>query len=186
MTHRMPRRLSRFARDQRGTITVESVIYLPLLIWIVIMTFVFFDVFRNENTNAKAAYAVADVLSRQVTPVNAAYLDGLGQVYARLARARHPTSLRVSSVDFDFNADAYRLRWSYATDGADALTADVLQQMTGRLPTLSPGETIILVETMLDYEPLLDFGFGARNLHHVIPTRPRFVPRLLFNGAGVS
>lgn len=176
------RPLARFARDTQGTITIESVIFLPILLWIVMMTFVFFDVFRNENTNAKAAYAVADILSRQVTPVDADYLDGLGDVYAALARARHPTSLRVSSIDFDSGNDEYRLRWSYATDGADPLTALALEAMRSRLPTLSVGETMILVETVLDYEPLLNIGLSARTLRHVIPTRPRFAPQLLFAG----
>lgn len=182
----LPAPFHRFARDAKGSVTVESVFFLPILIWVVLLTFVLYDVFRNENTNAKAAYAVADVLSRQVQPVDAAYLDGLGQVYARLARARHPTFLRTSSVDFDVDANAYRLRWSYGTNGAEPLTAERLQQIAHRLPVLSPGETVILVETMLDYEPPLDFGIGQRRLSHIIPTRPRFAPRLLFNDAGVG
>jgi len=183
---RLPAPLLRFGRDQNGSITIESVIFLPILIWVVLMTFVFFDIFRTENTNAKAAYAVADVLSRQILPVNAAYLDGLGEVYARLARARHPTFLRTSSVDFDFATNAYRLRWSYGTDGAEPLTQEKLNLIAHRLPELSVGETVILVETVLDYEPVLDMGVGARTLGHIIPTRPRFAPRLLFNDGGMG
>ena len=173
------RRCRRFVRDCRGSLAFETVIVLPMLLTAFLMTVVFYDVFRTENTNAKAAYAVADTLSRRVTPVTPAHLEGLHDLYIALSRARHPTQMRVTSIEWDAPAEVYRVQWSYGTRSTEALTDADLQDMRDRLPMMMTGDTYVLVETRLDYTPPLDIGIGQRRLQHLIPTRPRFAPRLL-------
>lgn len=178
---RAARRLRAFAGDSRGTIAVEALIVLPLLFFVLILSVVYYDAYRTMNTNAKAAYVVADLISRQTAPVTPAYLDGLGQVYATLAGPRHPTWLRISSIDRDPQTEALRIRWSHATGGMDALSAERLADITHRVPPLTTGETVLLVETLMDYTAPTTVG-PVRTLVHVIPTRPRFVPRVVFDG----
>jgi Flp pilus assembly protein TadG len=181
----MARRMQRWNRDQRGALSFEAVLIFPILVWLFVATFVFFDLFRTANTNAKAAYAIADLLSRQNMPVTQDYLEGLAEVYAVLAQSRQPSSLRVSSIDWDTVNETYRIRWSRGTQGGQALGADQLQDLVeaGRLPELAIGETIILVETSMTYTPAVNIGIPAQRFGHVIPTRPRFVPRLVLDEA---
>jgi hypothetical protein len=178
---RLRLRLRRLQRDQRGALSFEAVLILPILVWLFVATFVFFDLFRTANTNAKAAYAIADLLSRQNVPVTQDYLDGLADVYSVLVRSHQPSTLRVSSIDWDTVARTYRIQWSRGTHGGEALDADRLADLVaaGRLPELAVGETIILVETSLSYTPVVRMGIPAQRFTHVIPTRPRFVPRLV-------
>lgn len=193
-TPTLPRRLARhgmaalrgFAADCRGSISVESALLLPMLLWAYVASFVFFDVFRTENTNAKAAYAVADTLSRRVEPVSRGYIDGLHDLYDALTNTRHPTRMRVSSLHWDIEAERYRLRWSHASRQGLALTEEALNAMAARLPMLAQGETLILVEMGMSYSPPLRIGIGPRELDHLIPMRPRFAPRLCLESCGVG
>ncbi len=183
----LARRLRRLPRDQRGALSFEAVLILPVLIIFFVATFVFFDLFRTANTNAKAAYAIADLLSRQNAPVSEDYLDGLADVYSVLARSHQPSTLRVSSIDWNPVTEDYRIRWSRGTHGGEPLSEERLTALVdaGRLPFLTVGETIILVETSLTYTPVVKMGIPVQRFIHVIPTRPRFVPRLVLQG-GIS
>lgn len=174
--------LRRFRDDSSGAIAFEALIVLPLLFFVLILSVVYYDAFRTMNTNAKAAYVVSDLISRQTAPVTPDYLDGLGQVYASLSGGRHPTWLRVSSIDRDPKTEALRIRWTHATGDMDPLTDARLNDLKHRVPKLSTGETVVLVETLMDYIAPTTVG-PSRTLSHVIPTRPRFVPRIVFHGA---
>ncbi len=177
---RLPRYIHGFVRSETATVTVEAVIVLPLVIWVYIAGVVFFDAFRTQNTNAKATYVVADLLSRQVDPVNAAMLDGLNDVYSRLARSRHPTAIRVSTLDWDMDQDDYRIRWSYGTSDWADLTPSELETIRGSVPNIASGESLIMVETEMDYVPMQNIGIAAQTLDHRAFVRPRFAPNLTF------
>lgn len=176
--------LSGFMRDGRGSISVEAVLVLPIVIWAYVAGFVFYDAFRTENTNTKAAYVVADMLSRQMETITPAYLDGLGEVYEYLAQSRHPTRLRVTHVGWDTDAARYRIRWSYGTGSAEPLTDAGLDAISDRLPDLVDGETLIVVQTVLDYTPPVAIGLQPRRMENFIPTRPRYAANLGFSGTG--
>ena len=59
----MSRSLRRFWKDEGASVALEAVIVTPILAWVFVASFVFFDAFRVYNTSIKATYAVADVLS---------------------------------------------------------------------------------------------------------------------------
>lgn len=173
-----------FAGDRRGSISVEALLILPIVLWAYIAGFVFYDAFRAQNTNVKAAYVVADLMARATDPVDADYLEGLGDLYAMLSQARSPTAMRVASIDWDITNERYRLRWSYGTGELPAFTtADLDQRLANRITDLSAGETALIVETVLDYRPMLNVGVPARQMVNFIQMRPRFVPQILFEGA---
>ncbi len=174
--------LDRFRRDSRGTITTEAVIVLPMLLFVLIMTVVFSDMFRARATSQKAAYTIADTLSRQTDPVAGAYIDGLNELYAYLSRARQQTALRVTSVAWDPAEEEYMVIWSHpAGDGPPLTQAELISHHKQRLPTMPAGETIILVEANMNYTPMLTGYFPPLDLNTAIVTRPRFTPQLRFD-----
>lgn len=179
-----PRALSaavrRFAEDTRATITVETVLMLPLLTFWYVAGFVYFDVFRVNNINEKAAYTVADMLSRQTDPVDAAYIDGLNQVFDYLIQNEGQTRIRVTGVQYETDDDTYHAIWSYATRSGEAHNTERLALLRAGLPVMSDAEMVILVETFTDYSPVFNVGISDQTFRTFIVTRPRFAPLAQF------
>ncbi len=173
MTKRFLPSIARFARDNRGSVTVEAVLILPLLLWAYVATFVFFDAFKTQNTNLKAAYTIADMVTRQAE-VDAAYVEGLHVVYDYLIATGEDTSLRVSSVLWNDVDGNYEVIWSYATGGDPVMTTASIVDFEDQLPMMPVGDTVIVVETTLDYTPTFDVGILSRSFTQFIVTRPRF------------
>ena len=73
--------LQRFRRSEEGSISVEAMLLVPILMWAYLGTFVFFDAFRSQSTNLKAAYTIGDTLSRETRHVTPAYLDSLSAMH---------------------------------------------------------------------------------------------------------
>ncbi len=67
--------------DDAGSVSVETVIIMPILLWVYVATFVIFDGFRTHNQNVKAAYTIGDMLSRETNAIDNAYLEGLSDVF---------------------------------------------------------------------------------------------------------
>ena len=181
------RPLRRFARDSTGTVTIETVVILPLLVFAVLITVLLSDMFRSQNTSLRAAYTVADTLSRRVDPVDGAYIDGTADLYRYLSRARHGTWLRVSSIAFSADEDRYIVVWSHHAADGDELTTQALNMgLHERLPTMPPGETVILVEAGTQWRSSAPRMIPGREFRQVAVTRPRFTPQLRFDtGDGI-
>ncbi|MCC5988990.1 MAG: pilus assembly protein [Pararhodobacter sp.] len=109
--------LARFRDDARGAVSVETIIILPLLLWALVATVVFFDAFRTRHQVQTAALTVADIVSRETDMLTTDYLEGMNDVFDFLANSRRPTRLRISSVIWDSSAERNRLQWSYGTRG---------------------------------------------------------------------
>lgn len=123
----LPRFLRRFGAETRGSASVELVIVLPLLLWALAATAVFFDGFKARYKSEMAAQTVADILSRETQLFTPAYVNGLNTVYDFLADSRYPTRLRVSSLIWDSAAARPRLQWSYGTNGLAALPTNTFE-----------------------------------------------------------
>ncbi|GAB4263829.1 MAG: hypothetical protein Kow0013_10600 [Pararhodobacter sp.] len=126
---RLARPLGRFRRETRGTVSVELVIVLPVLLWALAASVVFYDGFRNRYHAQMAAQTVADIMSRETDLFTASYIEGLNEVYDFLADSRYPTRLRVSSVIWDSTNQRNRLQWSYGTRGLSPLPDDTFELM---------------------------------------------------------
>lgn len=177
--------LRRFVDETRASFSVETVLILPLLLWVFVGTFVFFDAFRAQTSSSKAAYTISDMLSRETNAVSSDYIDGLNEVFDYLIRTRYDTSIRVSSIGWDDDAGKYTVIWSYATRGGGALTDTLANQAEGRLPDIPSGDTLVLVETRLAYIPPFNVGIGAQHFNEFVASRPRFAPQLVFDGGSV-
>lgn len=178
---RLKQALARFRDDARGSLSVEAIIILPVLMWAYVVSIVWFDAFRTQNTNTKAAYAISDVLSRETGVVTPEYLDGMHELYTFLSNARGTTNLRVTSVGRDPVSGVFISHWSYATGTLPALTTPLLQLRLDSIPTFPSGETIVFVETIMNYTPAINVGINPRTFVTEISTRPRFAPQLLFS-----
>lgn len=174
------RSLCRFGRDTRGTLSVEAALMLPMLCFFYVGSFVWFDAFRAQNTNLKAAYTLADMISREDN-VSDAYLNGLNTVFDYLTFSRHPTYVRATSITCrsDCENEAARdldICWSWASAGRPALTAETFVQFEDKIPLMPLGDTVMFTETFMAYEPPFNVGIGPQRFENFVVTRPRFSP----------
>lgn len=171
-----------FRDDRSGTVGVEAVLVLPLLAWAYLAMFVYWEAFRVENTNTKAAYTLADMLSREANPIDLDYIDGMGKLYGFLTHEQFPTSIRVSSIGWDTTTNNYKVLWSRTAGYAVELATADVEKMETILPAFPAGDTIVLVETDLSYTPSFNIGLSARAMTQFVYMRPRFVSAVPFVG----
>ncbi|MCY1127259.1 pilus assembly protein [Frigidibacter sp. RF13] len=191
-------RLSEFHHDDEGSVVVEGILITSFLTWWYVASFQYFDAYRQKNTNLKAAYTIADMLSRETGPtsddpdaaeVNQTYVNGLNQMFDYLSNAREPTWIRVSSVYFDENDDKYHVDWSSTSgSGHPIMTTAAIQNYKNSIPVLPRGGSVILVETFMDYEPMFAIGLDEQTFSTFITTAPRFASCLPWQtyGCGID
>lgn len=189
--HKLTAPIKRFAKDEDASLSIEALILTPAFFALLLTMFTLFDVFRARSMSLKANYAVSDLLSRETNPVNAAYIEGLHDLYQYLAPTRTSSWTRVTVVECVSECRTtnreLRAYWSYSTGVATALdSADLNAYYLDSVPTISSGEYIIMVETNMEYSApfgALDWsGVGSRTLRDLVITRPRFAPKLDWEG----
>ncbi len=174
-----PTRLLDFARDERGVLTIEAVIMLPVLIFLFVAGFAYFDAYRREAQIDRASYAVSDLLSRREDVLDPTDLEGLQDLFEALTRsAPNATYMRFSELHR--TPAGIAVVWSYATDDQLALTTPRAQGLLRRIPTLAAGERVTLVESFSIEEPFFAVGLRDRIVTTAVPTRQRYAPRLVF------
>jgi hypothetical protein len=137
LMHRLAARARTFREGAQGSVSVELVITLPLLLWALAATVVFYDGYKARYHAQMAAQTVADVMSRETDLFTGNYIEGLNDVYDFLADARYPTRIRVSSVIWDSEHERNRLQWSYGSRDLTALPENTFELMqAGDLETL--------------------------------------------------
>ena len=84
--------------------------------------------------------------------------------------------------------------WSYTRDTKMLKLSDPIPTaIADRLPTLTPFETVILVESEVDYIPpflggnvggdrFYTLGLGSRTFDEFVVIRPRFIPKVCLTG----
>lgn len=177
--------LRRFRRSETGSFTAEFVVIFPLLVWSYTAMFVFWDAFKTQNVNLKATYAIADMISREQRTIDTAYIDGARSVYAVLSSGTDNARIRVSVVRNRLQPDgttALSLEWSTATPGAQPYTH--ISQVQDIIPILAANDSVVVVSTFTDWQPLFTAGLSAMTLSETVVTSPRFMPQILFSGTG--
>ncbi|MFW2588996.1 TadE/TadG family type IV pilus assembly protein [Sagittula sp. SSi028] len=183
--------LKRFAKDTEGSISIEALIWFPMILAVLASMFSLFDAFRYKSLNAKAAYTISDALSRETDPIDNAYIDGMEDVLEFLTISEGPYSLRVTLVNYDgtsYNPDGsiasvgegYQVEWSQTRGDFDDLTTADLKTFTDKLPNLLNNERVILVETRTEYVPPFVIPvLNEADLFYTYGfTRPRFAPKI--------
>ncbi|NKX43396.1 TadE/TadG family type IV pilus assembly protein [Roseicyclus persicicus] len=179
----LTRLLRRYWADTRAAVALETVIILPVLAWILVGSFVFFDAFRTYNSSIKATYAVADVLSRQTNTVFAYDIEGMQVIFDHLVRNSGDTRMRVTQINYSQPTDTYSVDWSYATNGEARLFTANLVDMDELFPVMANAERIILVETFIPYRPAFDIGLTLTTFRNFTFTRPRYAGQVPFDGS---
>lgn len=174
------RRAADWLHEQRGAVSVEAVLVLPAVIFALLAMFVYFDAFRTQKSNTSVSYTVSDLVSRQITPITPAFVENMHDLFDYLARTRHPTAMRLSSVYYNVVDDEYQVVWSYATRGNTVLSNAELNAAIDRMPLIPRGDTVVLLETRMSYTPPFTVGIGAQIMDHFVVTRPRFAPQIAF------
>jgi Flp pilus assembly protein TadG len=127
----------RLLSESRGSVSIETLIMVPLLFWAMLATVVFFDGFRSRNQTQIAAQTVADLLSRSTDAFTTNYLEGMNDVFDFLAASRYPTRLRITSVIWSSTLRQNAVQWSYGTRGLSPLPAETFTDLaTNNMATL--------------------------------------------------
>lgn len=189
-------RLVTFLRDEDGLILVEGLLMLPLVIWALVAMFIYWDVFRTINVTQKAAYSVADLLSRQRDTIPLTFANGLQNVLDFLTPGGHPVKMRITSLECtsttglkvcDFSSGSYKLLFSFSPGGkVTSLTQTQIQAWkgttatNGKIAKLNNGESVFVVETTVDFKAQLPtvlagllIGVEDQTFGEFIVTRPR-------------
>jgi hypothetical protein len=183
--------LKKFRADERGTSSIELLFVVPIIVWVILSTFVYFDAFRTQANTNRAALTIADMFSREQNPVDQNYMDGAMNLLRALTAADATPDMRVTVYSFDNASNAYTILWSRTEGLNTALDNDSLRDLrtAGRLPLLADGDHAILLETRTVYNGPLPLGMGLYagdelnnvtfNTFNVI--RPRYNDRLCYD-----
>lgn len=183
----------RFLRDERGAVLLEFLLFLPLLVWTMIAVVVFWDVFRTINISQKAAYSVSDLISRQEDNLSTSFVDGMQDVFDYLTlNTAQNSRMRITSLYYDADEDEYRLIFSVSPD--NRLTPYVetdLEALRDRIPILNDNDSVVIVETLVDYTPPFNTGIfdiadalGSNVFDEFVVTPPRFRTAICLQSAG--
>ncbi|SDY40528.1 TadE/TadG family type IV pilus assembly protein [Citreimonas salinaria] len=179
----LSRRLRRFGRDEDGVISIEMVIWTPLILVVMASTFTLFEAFRQESLNIKAAHTISDAISRETDALDTEYLDGMLSVLRYLTNSSGTYGLRISLVRYDAGNDEYEVRWSQTRGDFGAMDDNLLALIRDRLPTLLDNEAVVVVETETEHTPVLDIpALQPQHFYNFVFTRPRFAPQVVWAG----
>lgn len=174
--------LRRFRDDDQGSIAVETILIIPIIFWVYLTMFAIFDAYRQHSLNQKAAYTIGDIISRETTPIDSAYLNGSRELLAYLtANTKGDVAIRVTSVKYDANKNEYKRDWSRKRGWQPALTNNAVKALKDDLPVMPHNERVMVVETFVKYETPFNTGLSDHEIHNFVFTRPRYAPRVLWS-----
>lgn len=180
----MPGRLSRFWSQDDGGLSAEFAVLFPFLLLLYLAMFVFWDAFQVQCVTIRATETIADMMSRETGSFDEEYLDGMHEVFDWLTFSRANTAMRISAVATTLDAEGsetLEVLWSRATGGGVPVTE--IAELEANVPAPGVGEQLIVVETFYPHTPIFEVGLASREFHHIVATRPRYVPQVLWAGA---
>jgi Flp pilus assembly protein TadG len=176
----------RFWQESDGVLSVELVFALPFLALWFVASYIFFDVFRVSYVNDKAAFTVADLVSRREENLNQAYVEGMNNIFDFLIENRGTTAMRISGVRYTPGANpgdagTFTIPWSASTQGLVILTDADIPMLEDRLPIPRSTEMVILTETFVAYQPIFNVGISRQVFRTFVATPPRFIEQIGFD-----
>lgn len=185
MTARLLTRFRHFLGDRRGSVSAEALIVLPLVLWAYLATYQYYDAFGTITRNMQATYTIADAISRQTDNVSQTTANGMNALYAYLNKNPQGTWTRITEVSWDPNVGSsgqYYVMGGCVTGNNPLLDDNSLQAYTSRLPTIADGDTLIMVETHMNYTPAFSLvGLKPMIFNQLVVTRPRISPQVVFD-----
>ncbi|APG46268.1 TadE/TadG family type IV pilus assembly protein [Phaeobacter porticola] len=173
----------RYRHETDGSVSVEFAFYMPLLLGVFAAMYTYFDAYRQEGANLKAAYTISDLISRETSTLNEEYIDSMHELAKLLIRVDSSISLRISVIRWDEDDNRYYVDWSRVRGGQFAQWQDgTIQNVKDDLPSMPDQERVILVETKNDIDPAFNVGLPDMDIENFVFTRPRFAPQVKFEG----
>lgn len=173
---RLRTQLRRFREREDGAITIEAMLILPMLLWSMLASYTFYDGYRQGSRNIKAAYAVADVLSRERNMIDSAYMNTMLELMDRMVSTRAPVSLRIAYLNYNAEDDVHNVFWTCVRgDRFPNWDDGTIAQIKDALPAMPDNGKMIVVETHNVYQPPFDIGFdiNAFDMGNFVFTHPR-------------
>lgn len=187
------KKIRAFRREEGGSIVLETVVMLPLLIWALLAMVVYWDAFRAVNRLDKATYALADTLSRQQAAVEPATVDRWDDFVQYMMNNNYNAQVRVTSYRWVAANNRFEVLWSRSPGNLrPQLTTASLQPLAVRLPIMAGSEYGILTEAWVAYKPPLSVPFmGAVQIQNMTlekftPTPTRFSPLCIVGMAATT
>lgn len=182
--------LRKFLKRDDGSLSVEAVIILPVILVVFMATFTYFDVFRAKSQALKANYAISDLLSRDdnVTPVE---MQGAGKLFRYLTQSSNKSWVRATVVWCKKRCNKPNRRlvvaWSRGYNQSERLTtAEVRAHYNDKLPKMYQGEYLLMIETAASYAPPFNgewHGIYPMYMTDLVVTKPRGAPKICYNNA---
>ena len=169
--------LKAFLADEGGSISIEFVVVMPLLLFLVTGGLAYWDAFHSNTQTSRVAFAINDIMGRHdvVDNTDMTYLYDLQR--KMLPGDLDQTVLRVTSICF--NGTEHRVLWSYrqhAEGAADPGTLLAENIPVAMLPAMKDQESVILTEVSARWQPhFVNVGIGEHRWSSALVTRPRFV-----------
>lgn len=183
--HRALRVVRAFHAHQHGTVSTETVLVLPVILWALVASVTYTDAFRQQTNLQKSVFTASDLLSRAGgTVVTPEYIEGIFGFMQRMNESQSTIQMRVSLVAWDSENDQLRVVWSNGrhAGGRGLLRDDVLNEVYApQIPSVATGETVLLTEGWLGHVPLFDVGLTERIFGEIAVTRPRFAPGIVYD-----
>ncbi len=175
--------LNRFAKNEEGSLAIETIIIVPWLFWSIIASYTFFDGYRQSAANIKAAYAVADIVSREDGVVNDAYIDTLMEVMEFMVAEGTEMNLRVTYFEYLDDEKRHEVHWSRSRGPLfNDMTNSDIAQIKDKLPVMPNYGRMILVETNNLYQRPYKIGFEREvRLENFVFTHPRVFDQIVDN-----
>ncbi|MDX8347693.1 hypothetical protein SLH49_06815 [Cognatiyoonia sp. IB215446] len=192
---RTPEFLNRFRRDQDGIISIELLFAVPILLWTLMSTMIYFDAFKAQTISTRAALTVADMISREEQSLSPAYLNGTRNLLRSLSSVDEDPDFRLTIFRFRDAQNDVVINWGRRRGYDKNLTENELNTLfnDGRIPPMSDGEVAILLETSTMYRPIANTAFlgplsnGGTDVNDEIEfttftiIKPRYSPAVCFD-----
>lgn len=173
----LKRQIRRFRDQEDGLVMTEFLIMLPLLIWTFMALFIYWDAFRTINQSQKASYAVSDLISRQ-SDINVSFIDGMKNVMQYLT-GETDVKLRITSIQWKEPENEYYVLFSRSPGGQlPALSKTDIWNMRDRIPEMTDRDSVVIVESVVAYDPAFEVGIPNHSFDNFVVTRPRYYRRV--------
>lgn len=169
-----------FRKEENGSVAVELVFMVPALTLVLFSMVTFFAAFRAQTHATRAATVITDMVSREVAAVTPEFLEGVDGLMKTMILTDDNPDFRVTAFIYDEDDDDYSVSWSKDNGELGTLDDAGLNAVSHRLPMMKDGQRALLIQTSVDYDPILNIGIGTRRFENFNVAAPRFVPQLCF------
>jgi hypothetical protein len=100
--------------------------------------------------------------------------------------------LRVTSIVFSEGVtilpevdadDVFSIQWSVSPENQlTPWTNETVSAIVNRIPSMSDGDSVVIVETQLMVQPIFQVGVDDQQIDNFVVTRPRFMPKICLLG----